>query len=212
VSRRLLIAGPLALLAASLAAVQMNRQSARPAQPAYTLARLEGTDVWPSGMRPAPAFALRDQTGRFITRSGLRGHVWAVTFLDSKCRQACPVAAHALANVQRQLGPRYPLKIVIVSVLPRYDNPSTVRAFARHAGLSGDWHWLLGTRRQLVPVWQAYGIWVRTGIEHTAALYLVDRRGDVRIADGVPFIPSQLAASVRALSTRPGRRASSSNV
>jgi protein SCO1 len=211
VSRPLLIAGPLVLLVASLTAVLTIRQSTRPAQPAHPLARLEGTDVWPSGMRPAPAFALRDQTGRFITRSGLHGHVWAMTFLDSRCRQACPVEAHALADVQRRLGPHYPLRIVIVSVLPQYDNPSTVRAFARQTGLGGDWHWLLGTRRQLAPVWQAYGIWVQTGTEHTAALYLVDQRGDVRVADGVPFIPSQLAASVRALTTRPVRRTPSSS-
>jgi protein SCO1/2 len=155
-------------------------------------------------MRPAPGFALRDQSGRLVTRKGLRGQVWAITFLDSLCRQMCPVEAHELASVQQMLGAHDPLKVMIVSVLPQYDRPATVRAFARKAGLSGDWHWLLGTQRELEPVWRAYGIEVQTAVSHTAALYLVDKRGDVRVADAVPLIPSQLAASVRALAVGSG--------
>lgn len=161
--------------------------------------RLAGTVVWPPGKRPAPAFSLRDQNGRTVSRASLRGQVWAVTFLDSYCRQACPVVARDLAHVQRLLGRHDPMVVVIVSVLPQYDTPSRVKAFARRAGLRGNWHWLLGTPRRLAPVWRAYGIQVITGIEHTAALYLVDRRGDVRVADAIPFVPSQLAGSVRAL-------------
>lgn len=161
--------------------------------------RLAGTVVWPSGTRPAPAFALHDQSGQLISRAGLRGHVWAMTFLDSHCAEACPVEAHALAVVQRQLGARTPLKIIVVSVLPRYDTPQRVRYFAHKSGLSGDWHWLLGTPQKLAPVWGEYGIEVQSGVTHTAAVYLVDQHGDVRIADAVPFVPDQLASSVRAL-------------
>jgi protein SCO1 len=139
----------------------------------------------------------------------MRGRVWAITFLDSRCTQACPIEGHALAYVQKMLGPQYPLKIVIVSVLPQYDNPARVTAFARKSGLGGDWHWLLGTRQLLAPIWREYGIAVVSGDTHTAALYLVDPRGDIRIADDVPFFSSQLAASVRALSARPTGRGSS---
>jgi len=162
-------------------------------------ARLAGTNVWPEGARPAPAFALRDQTGHLISTASLRGWVWAITFLDAHCTQACPVAARQLAATQHLLGSRYPLRIVVVSTLPQYDTPSRVRAFAHRTGMSGDWHWLLGSRAQLRPVWDAYGIFVVTGIQHTAALYLVDQRDDVRVADAIPFFPQQLASSVRAL-------------
>lgn len=165
----------------------------------HIVPRLKGTVVWPAGMRPAAPFALRDQNGRLISNRSLRGHIWAITFLDSRCTRECPVEARDLAQVQHLLGRTDLLKIVVVSVLPWYDRPARVRAFAARAGLTGDWHWLLGTRQKLIPVWNEYGIWVRTGVAHTAALYLVDRRGDVRVADGVPFSTTQLAGSIRAL-------------
>lgn len=167
---------------------------------------LAGTVVWPAGARPVPGFALRDQTGRLITSRSLQGRVWAITFLDSNCSKACPTAAKDLAIVQRSIGSHQHLSVVIVSVLPVFDTPARVRAFARKAGLTGDWHWLMGTRRQLAPVWRAYGILVVTGIEHTAAVYLIDRHGDVRVADAIPFIPNQLAESVRLLDSSAAAR------
>jgi protein SCO1/2 len=162
-------------------------------------ARLEGTVVWPPGLRPAPPFALHDQNGRLITRSALLGHTSAITFLDSKCRASCPVVGRDLAVAQRLAGRSAPLQVIVVSVLPGYDTPAHVRAFAHKVGLVRDWHWLLGTRSQLGPVWQAYGIWVQTGITHDVAVYIVDCKGDVRVADAQPVVPSQVASSTRAL-------------
>jgi protein SCO1/2 len=191
-----------------LDAAAMTSVAASPAHKAKD--HVAGTVVWPAGARPVPSFALRDQTGRLITNRSLHGRVCAITFLDSNCSKACPTAARDLAVVQRSVGSHQHLSVIIVSVLPTYDTPARVRAFARKAGLTGDWHWLLGTRRQLAPVWRAYGILVATGIEHTAVLYLVDQRGDVRVADAIPFIPDQLAGSVRLLDSFASSRKASS--
>lgn len=168
--------------------------------------RLSGTVVWPSGMRRAPAFALRDQAGRLVTKRSLRGRVWAITFLDSSCTKACPIAARDLAIVQHMIGSHAALSVIVVSVLPSYDTAARVRAFARKAGLTGDWHWLLGPHPKLAPVWREYGIQVVSGLEHTAVLYLVDGRGDVRVADAIPFVPKQLAGSVRVLDAAAANR------
>jgi len=172
------------------------RNTAHTAKPAVKLA---GTVVWPAGTRPAPGFALRDQNGQIISRTSLRGRVWAITFIDSKCTASCPIVARELALAQRTLGRTNPLEVIAVSTLPQYDTPTHVRAFAHKLGLTGNWHWLLGTHAQLAPVWQAYGIWVRTGITHDIAVYIVDTHGDVRIADAMPIRPGQVASSVRAL-------------
>ncbi len=149
-------------------------------------------------------FALRDQTGRVVTLRSLRGHVVAMTFLDSICKQECPIAGRQLADTQRRLGAGSPLTLLVISVDPAADTPRTAAAFLHESGWHGAWHWLFGSRRQLAPVWREYGIEVqpaRGDIIHTAAVYLLDRDGVVRVADGVPFLPSQLAESVRALET-----------
>lgn len=167
--------------------------------------RLQGTDVFSAGLHRVPAFALRDQNGKVITPASFRGHIFAVTFLDSICRKMCPVEGRELASVQRSLGPHTPLTVVAVSVDPAADKPSTARTFMRESRLTGPWHWLFGSRSSLLPVWNEFGILVRPvkgDISHTAAVYLVDRHGWMRVADGVPFLPSQLAESVRALTNR----------
>lgn len=168
--------------------------------------RLRGTVVWTSRPRPALPFALRDQNGRLISLHSLRGRVSVVTFMNAHCRQACPVIGRELALAQRRLGgSRSPLAVVIIDVNPAQDRAGNVRAFAHEVGLVGNWHWLLGTKAQLAPVWRAWGTyvkWARPDIIHTAAVYLVDQKGFVRVADMVPLRPAWLAESVRALLIR----------
>jgi cytochrome oxidase Cu insertion factor (SCO1/SenC/PrrC family) len=81
---------------------------------------------------------------------------------------------------------------VAVSVDPA-DTPASARAAARAWGLASvaQWHWLMGPRSALAPVWRGYHIYVGkpTGgdIPHTEAVVLVDRRGDERSGYLYPF-------------------------
>ncbi|MDQ2742440.1 MAG: SCO family protein [Chloroflexota bacterium] len=183
-----------------LIAVRQDRVT--PSHAAAPVAVLRGTEVFPRGMHPAPAFALRDQTGVVVSPRTLRGQVVTITFLDSSCVQECPVAGRALAATQRLLGSRSPLHLVVISVNPGHDTPQSARTFIREAGIPTPWLWLFGTHQRLAPVWAEYGIQVQPGrgdIVHTPAVYLLDRRGSIRVADAVPFSAGELAGSVRAL-------------
>lgn len=165
---------------------------------------LHGTIIWPPGTARARPLSLLDQNHRRVTLASLRGRVLLVTFMDSRCWRACPspVIGREVAIAQWALGPRSPLTVIVVSVAPGLDTPASVRAFVGKVQLSGPWHWLLGTRAQLAPVWARWGIYVRrTGrtIRHSAALYLIDQQGYVRVAYQMPLRPDQLAESVRAL-------------
>lgn len=172
--------------------------------------KLRGTVVWSSRPHRALPFDLRDQNGRKISLRSLRGRVSVVTFMNAHCNQACPVIGRELALTQRRLGgARSPLMVIIIDVNPAQDRPRNVRMFAHEVGLVGNWHWLLGTKAQLAPVWRTWGTYVkraRPDIIHTAAVYLVDQKGFVRVADMVPLRPDWLAESVRALLIRRGGR------
>jgi len=198
--RRLLFLVLLLLVVTAFVATRQGRAASLPV--VAPTAVLRGTEVFPRGLHPAPAFALHDQTGAVVSTRSLRGQVVAITFLDSHCLQECPVAGRALAATQRLLGSHSPLRLVIISVNPRHDTPGSARIFTREAGITGPWLWLFGTQRRLAPVWAEYGIQVqpsRGDILHSPAVYLLDQRGSIRVADAVPFIPWQLAGSVRAL-------------
>jgi protein SCO1 len=158
---------------------------------------LRGQATWAPGAQPAPAIAsLRDQSGHGFSLSALRGRTVAMTFLDSRCHQACPLEGRALAASLRALPVAERPALVVVSVNPR-DTPASERAAVRHWGLPAGvwWYWLAGDRERLAPVWRAYHVFVAAGrgdIVHTEAVYLIDRRGDERSGYLFPFLPASL--------------------
>jgi protein SCO1/2 len=171
---------------------------------------LRGQATWAPGVRPAPAITLRDQTGAPFSLSSLRGRPVAIEFFDSHCKAECPLAGRALAVAERALPAAQRPVLVVVSVNPK-DTAASVRAAVRSWGLAGvaPWHWLMGTRAQLTPVWAAYHIFVkptRGDISHTEAMYLLDRRGDERSGYLFPYLPASVSHDMRILAGRAGGR------
>jgi protein SCO1/2 len=195
------LAGAIAAVAATVVLAVGFVAHGSPAPGGGPPVRLHGDAVWAAGARPAPPVRLRDQHGRAVSLAELRGRVLLVTFMDSHCTTECPVEGHQLAVVQRTFPPRSRPEIVVVSVNPA-DTPRSVRRFARLRGWHGRWRWLMGSSAELGRVWSAYGIEVDPtshDIIHSAALYIVDRRGDERSGYVAPFLPKLVTADVRAL-------------
>jgi protein SCO1/2 len=168
------------------------------------LSRLHGQATWPAGARPAPDFALSDQNGRRTSLSSLRGKNVVLTFLDSRCHRPCGRETRSLGTALRLLPRSARPVVVVVSVDPRRDTPGSARAAARRLGLTAgaSWHWLLGSRAELAPVWASYRIAVRRTsgqIAQTPAVYLIDRRGFERAGLLWPFPPSWPAGDLRSL-------------
>lgn len=165
--------------------------------------QFRGAAVWPSGRRPAPDFALPDQAGRRFALGGLRGRPVILTFMDSRCHQECPLEGRALAAGLQQVPAAERPMIVVVSVDPWEDTSGSIKRAMRRFGLASyDWRWLLAPRRRLAVVWRKYGIEVRRGatdIEHTDALYLIDKKGFERAGMVYPFLPSWISDDLRTL-------------
>src|SRR5437899_4419182 len=142
----------LALLAAAIFVALLAQRvlrGTRAAESAVTPpAGLAADIVIPSKSMPAPDFSLKDQDGKAVSVSALRGHVLAITFLDSHCKQLCPLAGDQLGQAQRSLGPAAKLTLLVVSVAPATDTPDSERAFAATHHWSGDWHLLVRTPDQ----------------------------------------------------------------
>ncbi len=174
-----------------------------PARHSLALPTLHGEATWAAGVRPAPNFTLRDQSGRPFTLASLRGHTVALAFLDSHCTQECPLAGRALARAEATLPASQRPVLVAVSVNPA-DTPASVRAATAEWGLAraGAWHWVMAPSARLAAVWRAYHIYVHpTAIDivHTQALYLIDRRGFERSGYLWPYLPNFVALDMRTL-------------
>jgi protein SCO1 len=170
------------------------------AQP--TLPALYGEATWQSGDVPAPPFQLRDQHGRIVRLTALRGRPVVLAFMDSLCTSECPIEAAQFAAALRPLSGSARPYLVVVSV-DLADSPASVARAARKWHLPAGFEWLLGTHAELAPVWRAYGISVRPtksgDVEHSDAFYVIDRNGDERAGFLSPFIPGLLTHDLRRL-------------
>jgi protein SCO1/2 len=152
----------------------------------------------PDGMR-MPAFSLADQDGNAVTQASVSGRPAVVTFLYSTCEDTCPATTQSIRGALDRLGRDVP--VLAFSVDPANDTPRRARAFLLEQSMTGRMQFLLGTREQLAPIWEAFGIAPqRDGLEHTAHTVLVDAQGRQRI--GFPssqLTPRRLAADLARL-------------
>lgn len=166
-------------------------------------ARLSGTEL---GGNVAPDFTLTDGvSGNAVTLSSLRGNVVVMAFLYTHCPDVCPITASTLRAAQKALGADAArVRFVAVSVDPDGDTPSSVRAFSAAHDLSTNWHYLIGPRAQLEPVWKAYGVGafasaVGRGVEHNDAIYVLDANGRERELVHADIAVESLVADLRVL-------------
>jgi len=78
-------------------------------------------------------FELRDYTGVRVSREDLEGKVVLLTFLESRCKEACPIIASQVARaIERLTGEqRNQVVAIAISTHPTDDTPANVRAFLR---------------------------------------------------------------------------------
>jgi protein SCO1/2 len=154
--------------------------------------------IMPAGVR-APDFHLRDQDTRPIDMAQYRGRPVIVTFLYSHCKDTCPVEARLIDTAVREL--RRPTAVIAFSVDPAHDTPASVHQFMREQKIVSPMRWVLGSQRQLAPIWKGYAVTPeRTDEEHMARIVLIDKQGFQKI--GYPFdqtTPDRIAHDVRLL-------------
>jgi protein SCO1/2 len=165
---------------------------------------LHGQATWQPMSKPAPGFSLPDQSGHPVSLASLRGTNVMLAFLSSRCRLACAREARFLGTALRMLPPSARPVLVVVSVDPLHDTSASTRAATARWGLAAaaNWHWLLGSRDQLGPVWRSYRVEPgRSDAPGSAGtpVYLIDRGGFERAGLLYPFPPTWPAGDLRIL-------------
>ena len=98
-------------------------------------------------------------------------------------RTTRPLIVAKLHNALLRLGSQAAkVQVVAVSVDPKGDTPETVKAFLAAREMTGRMRYLIGSFKQLAPVWKAYGIEVqatpeRREVGHTGIIYAITASG-----------------------------------
>jgi cytochrome oxidase Cu insertion factor (SCO1/SenC/PrrC family) len=180
--------------------VQATKGSKQQPQPALTPPSPYRGGTPPPGIR-LPSFALRSYRGNVVSTRELRRKVVLVTFLDTKCTEKCPIFASQIGEALPLLPApaRRQVVALAVSVDPRVDSPGSVRRFLGRRHALGKLDFLLGSVKDLRPVWQAFHIVpaADTGNAdiHSADARIFDRRGIwvTTFHAGVDLTPQNLA-------------------
>ncbi|MDQ3721472.1 MAG: SCO family protein [Actinomycetota bacterium] len=152
----------------------------------------------PPGIPPAD-FGLRDEYGKKLRLTDMRGKPVVVTFLYTTCRDTCPLTADQIRVALDDLGHDVP--VVAVSVDPANDTPRRARTFALKHSMRGRMRWALGSAAELQRLWRAYGIQPQSDdAEHTASTILLDGEGVQRVGFAASVLtPDGLAHDIARL-------------
>jgi protein SCO1/2 len=194
----------LLLLAIVLVAAGCGGPAARVETPPPAKKTFAGGEV----KRPAPPLSLKDAHGRRFTLSAMRGRYVLVTFLYTHCPDVCPLIASNLNTVLRRLGPKAKAKVDVlaVSVDPKGDTAPAVRAYEKRMHLDPRFHFLIGNRAALRPVWSAWHVLAVDRkpdlVDHVSYTALVDPAGKQRLLYDSQVNAQQVLNDLRLLTTR----------
>jgi protein SCO1 len=132
---------------------------------------------------------LVDHTGRARTLEDFRGKVVVVFFGFTHCPDVCPTTMLTLANVVKRLGPRADdVQVLFVTLDPERDTPQVLSQYvpAFHPtflGLRGDPEATKRAAREFKVFHERVDSRKGGGytIDHTAAAYVLDRQGKLRL-------------------------------
>lgn len=141
--------------------------------------------------RPAGAanvggpFTLVNQDGRTVTERDFRGVPHLVFFGFTRCPDVCPTKLFEISEVLKATGEKgRPLRALFISVDPERDTPEALKSYLgsfddRIVGLTGSPEAVQATTRAFRAF--AGKVPLKDGdytMEHTALVYLMDKRGE----------------------------------
>jgi cytochrome oxidase Cu insertion factor (SCO1/SenC/PrrC family) len=135
---------------------------------------------------------------------GVAGKALAVTFLDTQCTEACPIAATQVAEAMRLLGEdRGRVLALAYSVDPLNDTPASIRSFLAKNRATGEIRYVDGSVAELQPIWKEFKILASHGTGnsnmHSAPVRVYDAEGRWRstLHPGVDLSAANLAHDLR---------------
>jgi protein SCO1/2 len=149
-------------------------------------------------------FALVDQTGKAITEKDFIGKPFLVFFGFTHCPDVCPTTLFEMSEMMRALGKDADkAQGLFVSVDPERDTPPVMKDYLSNfdphlRGATGD----QASVDAMIKTYRVYAKKVPTGngeytMDHTALVYLMDKRGNFVAPFNLKRPPEQAAADLR---------------
>jgi protein SCO1/2 len=159
--------------------------------------------TWLPQARELGDFSLMDEEGRALARSGLEGRPTLVFFGFTHCPDVCPTTLVTLAKARKEAAVD-DLRVLLITVDPQRDTPQALKAYvhAFDAGFTG----ATGTAQAIEAVARRFSVAVQRveqpgggyTMDHSAAVFLLDRSARLVAVFSPPFDAARLAMDLRA--------------
>jgi protein SCO1/2 len=165
----------------------------------------KGNDI--SGTQLGKGLALTDHNGQARTLQDFAGKVTVVFFGFTQCPDVCHTSLAELSQVMEKLGPDADrVQVLMITVDPERDTAEILKQYVttfdpRFLGLTGTPEQI----KQAAASFKAYYAKVPTEngknytMDHTAAFYLLDGKGDSRVLANNTIGVDALAHDIKAL-------------
>jgi protein SCO1/2 len=128
-------------------------------------------------------FSMIAQDGRVVTDRDLAGRPYLVFFGYTHCPDFCPTALFDISTVFKAMGSDKKIAALFITVDPERDTPELLKTYldsfdSRIIGLTGD-------KTKTAAIAKAFKVYVKKvpgengdyTVDHTAAVYLMDKTG-----------------------------------
>ena len=150
---------------------------------------------------------LLDHNGTLRHLADFRGRVLVVTFGFTNCPDVCPTTLLTLAQARKALGPdRQAVQVIMITADPNRD---TAQVMSRYVtSFDPEFIGLIPTEAQLERVAKQFKVFIRRNtpdtngfytVDHTAASFVFDRQGRIRLFVPHHFTSEDWAADLRTL-------------
>lgn len=164
-----------------------------------------GVDI--TGVPYASGFDLTDFDGKRRTLADFAGKVVVMYFGYTQCPDVCPAAMQVVASALDDLGDKArDVQFLFVTVDPQRDTPEILKAYVTH--FNPTFLALTGTPQQIERTARDFKVYYKKipgrtpgsyTMDHTAAFYLFDPKGRIRVFEREGVEPKPLAEDLRAL-------------
>lgn len=185
---------------AALVAASLVLGACSPGKPEF-----RGIDI--TGADYARDFKLADHNGQLRSMNDFRGRVVVIFFGFAQCPDVCPTAMAELAEVKRLLGADADkLQGLFITLDPERDTPEVLKAYM--GNFDPTFLALRPTPQELPDLAKHFKIFYKKNegktagsytLDHTAASYVFDRQGRVRLYTRHGMGPAALAEDLKIL-------------
>jgi protein SCO1/2 len=147
----------------------------------------------------APDIELTTQNGSAFKLSEETDKYNLIFFGYTNCPDECPATLAKLKQAFALLGEdANQFQVVMVTTDPARDTASALRSFL--SKFDPNFIGLLGSPEALQSVYANYGVYVEQGGEvHSNRVYLIDRKGNMRLTFPIEIQPSEIASDLKNL-------------